>query len=222
MELATSVKVTTPVVDIIPAALSSTAPALGEEVTLTCTDAAFSSNPDGVLVGLSAIMISVAADGSSISFVPAPAATGNVIVDGVTIAGFSLLLPAKQPSITVPPATPIAGTESPATGAWGSVLQHHGRCSHHAHDQHQLRRWWARSGRRPLRSRGVLSAGLLPRVKERGVRVPPPEPSWVERASGGKWSVPAARRWGFLRPISLRGLRKRRCYGAALGPHRRS
>jgi hypothetical protein len=114
--VATAVKVTTPVVDSIPATLSSTAPALGEEVTLTRTDAAFSFDADAaVTVGLPATVTSVAGDGSSISFVPPPGAIGNVLVDGVTIAGFSLLLPAKQPAITVPPATPIAGTESPAT-----------------------------------------------------------------------------------------------------------
>jgi hypothetical protein len=108
--------VTTPVVDSIPATLSSTTPALGEEITLTRTNAAFSFNPDaGVTVGGPATVTSVAGDGSSISFVPQPGSTGNVIVEGVTIAEFSLSLPAKQPGITVPPATPLAGTESPAT-----------------------------------------------------------------------------------------------------------
>lgn len=116
LELPTSVKVTTPVVDSIPSTLSSTTPALGEELTLTRTDAAFSFDADAaVSVGLPATVTSVAADGSSISFVPAPGSAGSVTVDGVTIVGFSLTLPAQEPSITVPPATPIAGTGDPAT-----------------------------------------------------------------------------------------------------------
>jgi hypothetical protein len=115
--VATSAKVTTPVVDTVPSTLSSTAPALGEEVTLTRTDGAFSFNADaGVSVGLPALVTSVAGDGSSISFVPLPGSAGTVLVDGVTIAGFSLALPAPQSIIdTVPAATPIAGTDSPAT-----------------------------------------------------------------------------------------------------------
>jgi hypothetical protein len=117
LRLNTTVKVTTPVVDSIPATLSSTTPALGQEVTLTRTDAAFSFDPDAAVTvgGLAGLGQSVAADGSSITFVPPPGATGNVSVDGVTVAGFSLALPSKTPSMTVPPATPIAGTESPAT-----------------------------------------------------------------------------------------------------------
>lgn len=117
LELPTSVKVTTAVVDSVPSTLSTTTPALGEEITLTRTDAAFSFNADATVnVGLDAIVTSVAVDGSSISFVPLPTSAGPVFVNGVTIGGFSLTLPAQQPPIdTVPAATPIAGTESPST-----------------------------------------------------------------------------------------------------------
>jgi hypothetical protein len=112
----TASKVTTPVVDSIPSTLSSTTPAVGEEVTLTRTDAAFSIDADAaVTAGGPAIVTSVAGDGSSISFIPLPGSAGNVLVDGVTIAGFSLALPAQQPAITVDSLTPLTGTESPAT-----------------------------------------------------------------------------------------------------------
>jgi hypothetical protein len=116
LQLPTTAKVTTPVVDSVPATLSNATPALGEEVTLTRTDAAFAFNADAaVTVGGPVIGTSVAPDGSSISFVPLPGSTGGVTVAGVTIAGFSLTLPAKAPSITVPPVTPIAGTGDPST-----------------------------------------------------------------------------------------------------------
>ncbi|HEU4680627.1 MAG TPA: hypothetical protein VFS51_02700 [Gemmatimonadales bacterium] len=118
LELATTARVTAAVVDSIPATLSATAPAVNEVVTLTRTDAAFTFDPDAVLlVGADALSVVTAraADGSSISFVPRPLAAGNVSVDGVTIVGFSLTLPAQAPPITVGPATPIAGTGDPAT-----------------------------------------------------------------------------------------------------------
>jgi hypothetical protein len=114
LELPTSAKITTPAIDSIPATLSSNAPALGEVVTLTRTDPAFTFDADAVVAPL-AVETAVAADGSSISFVPAPASTGNVSVDGVTIAGFSLILPATAATITVPPATALAGTTAPGT-----------------------------------------------------------------------------------------------------------
>jgi hypothetical protein len=119
LELATSAKVTTPIVDSIPATLSpSTTPAANQAVTLTRTDANFSFNPTAaVLVGAdnTPVEFSVAGDGSSITFLPRPGATGKVIVNGVTIGGFSLTLPAKAPSITVGPLTAAAGTDDPGT-----------------------------------------------------------------------------------------------------------
>ena len=65
LELETSAKVTTAVIDSVPATLSSSAPALGELVTLTRTDPAFTFDADAV-VSPAGIESSVAADCSRI------------------------------------------------------------------------------------------------------------------------------------------------------------
>ncbi len=116
--LSTTVKVTTSVVDGFPATLSNATPALTEPVTLTRSDPAFAFDPAAVpAVGGASnqLDVSVAGDGSSITFTPRPGATGNVSVDGVVIAGFTLDLPSLAPNLTVPALTPIAGTGDPAT-----------------------------------------------------------------------------------------------------------
>ncbi|HEU5303188.1 MAG TPA: hypothetical protein VFU40_00970 [Gemmatimonadales bacterium] len=116
--LGTTVKLVTPVVDSIPATLSTTTPAANVPVTVTRTDPSFAFDPDAaVLVGAddTPVVFSVAGDGSSLTFLPTPGSTGRVTVDGVTIAGFSLTLPAKAPSITVGAVTEAAGTDDPGT-----------------------------------------------------------------------------------------------------------
>lgn len=116
--LETTGGVTTPVVDSIPATLSTTTPAANQAVTLTRTDPNFTFLPTAqVSVGADAtpLVFSVAGDGSSITFLPTPGSSGNVSVNGVDVAGFSLTLPSTTPSITVGPLTEAAGTASPAT-----------------------------------------------------------------------------------------------------------
>lgn len=116
--LATSVKVTTPVVGSVPSTVSDAAPDVNEAVTITSTDAGFTFGADAaVTVGaFEAVVSSVAGDGSSVTFIPPPAATGVVSVTGVQVAGFSLTLPSTAAPITVSAEIPtIAGTEDPAT-----------------------------------------------------------------------------------------------------------
>jgi hypothetical protein len=116
--LETTAKVTTPVVDVVPSTVSDAAPDVNEAVTLTRTDANFAFSPSSaVTVGaLAAAVSAVAGDGSSITFIPQPGATGPVTVSGVSRAGFSLTLPSSATPITVSAEIPtIAGTEDPGT-----------------------------------------------------------------------------------------------------------
>ena len=119
LTLGTTAKVLTPVIDSVPVTLSpSTTLAANEPVTLTRTDAAFGfAAGASVLVGAdpSSVVLSVAGDGSSMTFLPPPGSSGAVTVNGVSLAGFSLTLPAKAPSITVDTIVPAAGTDDPGT-----------------------------------------------------------------------------------------------------------
>ncbi len=120
-DFSTSETLTTPVVEEFVGTFSSTTPAAGEVVTLTAGPGfAFSTEADAVTAsvgGLSVLNLTVAPDGSSISFVPAPEATGAVALTGVLVAGFPLDLPADQ-EITVGAASAQPGTlAEPASGA---------------------------------------------------------------------------------------------------------
>ena len=114
----TSVIVTSPVVDSLPATLSNATPD-GEPVTLTSTDPNFTFDAgSAVLVGTTpGITTGVAPDGSSITFEIAPGTTGTLNVNGVIVGGFPILLPTTAGTITVGPSAPApkAGTDDPAT-----------------------------------------------------------------------------------------------------------
>ncbi|HKU62587.1 MAG TPA: hypothetical protein VJQ44_15305 [Gemmatimonadales bacterium] len=113
--LSTTAKVKTPVIDSVPANLSSPTPAANDEVTVTITDGAFTpTDTANVLVGAAPTTI-VGRTANSLTFVPPPGAAGNVTINGVDIAGFALALPAKAPPITVGALTPLAGTNREAT-----------------------------------------------------------------------------------------------------------
>jgi hypothetical protein len=112
--LGTTNKVTTPVIDSIPATLSTTTPAANDEMTVTVTDGSFAlDDTANVVVGSAATITSKTAN--SLTFVPAPGATGPVIVNGVTVGGFSLSLPAKGGQVTVGALTPLEGTTGQAS-----------------------------------------------------------------------------------------------------------
>jgi len=113
LTLATTARVTTPVVDTFPSTLSDLNPDIGEEVTLTSTDGAYTIDPAATVNagGLAATVTGQTAN--SITFIPAPGAAGPIIVSGVQIVGFSLELPSSAGNITVPP--PLEGTGSVAT-----------------------------------------------------------------------------------------------------------
>ncbi len=112
--LGTTNKVTTPVIDSLPVTLSTTTPAANQEVTLTITDASFTlDDTSNVVVGSPATVTSRTAN--SLTFVPAPSATGRVIVNGVSIGGFPLSLAAKGDTLTVGALTPLAGTTGQAS-----------------------------------------------------------------------------------------------------------
>ena len=82
LELATTGKITTAVVDSIPATLSSATPALGQPVTVTITDGSFTFDPAAALsVGADATSLVLDQDASSITFVPNPGAAGNITVE---------------------------------------------------------------------------------------------------------------------------------------------
>ncbi len=114
--LTTTAKVTTPVIDSIPANLSTTAPGANETVTLTVTDGSFAIDPTAtVAVGADASPAVFSRTANSITFIPTPGSTGPITVTGVTVAGFSLTLPAKAPAITVGALAAAAGTDDPST-----------------------------------------------------------------------------------------------------------
>ena len=118
LTLGTTAKVVTPVIDSIPGNLSATTLAANDPVTINITDPAFTVGAgSSVLVGADAtpVVLSVAGDGSSMRFLPTPGSSGVVTVDGVSIAGFSLSLPVKAPSITVDTIVPALGSDDPGT-----------------------------------------------------------------------------------------------------------
>jgi hypothetical protein len=118
LELATTARVTTPVVDNVPSTVSSTTPAGGEAITLTSTDANFTfTETSEVLVGADlATTTSVAGDGSSVTFIPTPGASGPLSATGVEVVGFLLNLPSTAAAVTAGAAVaPILGTGAPLT-----------------------------------------------------------------------------------------------------------
>jgi hypothetical protein len=113
LTLSTTARVTTPIIDSFPSTASDLTPDIGQEVTLTSTDAAFTIGATASVNagGLPATVTGQTAN--SITFLPSPGAIGPVIVTGVEIGGFPLELPSTAGEITVPP--PLEGTGDPTT-----------------------------------------------------------------------------------------------------------
>lgn len=114
LQLSTTAKVTTPVIDSVPSTLSSPAPAANDEVTLTITDAQFTlTDTANVVVGAVPATV-VGRTANTLTFVPTPAATGGVTVNGIVRAGFALALPSTAGSMTVGALTPLGGATNQA------------------------------------------------------------------------------------------------------------
>ena len=116
--LSTTLKVTTPTIDSIAVVFSNPTPAVLEAITVTAPAGfTFDSTVDFAWGGNSAIINSVAPDGSSANITPLPGADGSATVTNVIVDAapqFLLTLPTTT-SVTVPPVTPLEGTEDPAT-----------------------------------------------------------------------------------------------------------
>ena len=114
--LQTTIKVTTPTVDSLPATVSSTAPAVNVPVVLTSTNPLFTFvEPGAVTVGGSAAIVT-GQTASTLTFLPVPGSTGNVAVGAVDVVGFGLPLPSTAPTVTTSATVPsLAGTGAPGT-----------------------------------------------------------------------------------------------------------
>jgi len=101
--------------------LSTATPAVLQPVTVTLPSTlkfgAVAAGDSVIFGGQAAIVNSVAVGGASIDIIPLPGSVGQPTLVGVFPTGFpqfSLSVPGDE-SITVPPLTPLAGTEDPAT-----------------------------------------------------------------------------------------------------------
>jgi hypothetical protein len=114
--LSTTIKVTTPVVDSLPATVSSATPAVNVPVTLTSTDPNFTFVAPAVIgIAGDSTAIVTGQTATTITFLPKPAATGKVGVGAVDVVGFGLSLTSTAPAITVGAVTAAPGTDDPAT-----------------------------------------------------------------------------------------------------------
>jgi len=115
--LTTTIKVTTPRVDSLPATLSSAAPAVNTPVTLTATDGNFTFLAPGVIgIGVDSSAIVTGQTASTITFLPRPGAAGKVGVGAVDVFGFGLSLTSTAPAIAVSSTVPaLPGTDNAAT-----------------------------------------------------------------------------------------------------------
>jgi hypothetical protein len=113
----TITKITTPVVDSLPASVSSATPAVNAPVVLTSTNPQFTFvDPAVVAVGLDSSAIVTGQTANSVTFLPAPGSTGKVGVGAVDVVGFGIPLTSTAPAITT--STTVAslpGTGSTAT-----------------------------------------------------------------------------------------------------------
>jgi hypothetical protein len=104
--------------------LSNAAPAANEGLVITLPAGYKFGNGGGANVsGTAGITTSVAPDSSSATVILPPGTTGELTVDSVTtsfIPGVLFSLPTGD-SVTVGPATPLAGTDNPATAPALSV-----------------------------------------------------------------------------------------------------
>ncbi len=115
LSLEIPVKVTPTVIQT--AVFSNANPAVNEPVTVTAEG--FTFLPDAVIsfAGDSALVLGVAEDGTSMTFLPPPGTTGPALVENVAInfiPGTPLALPTTA-EMTVADLVPIAGTGTPGT-----------------------------------------------------------------------------------------------------------
>lgn len=116
LTLATTQKVTTPVVANLPATVSNAAPAGGTSVTLTSTSPGLTFGPGSTAFVAGAPRPVAAVTATTITFFPFPGDSGNVSVDGVLVGGFSLELASTAPDVKAgPTVAKLAGTDNPAT-----------------------------------------------------------------------------------------------------------
>jgi hypothetical protein len=98
--------------------LSNAAPAANEPLVITLPESyKFGSDAGASVSGTAGITTSVTPDSNSATVVLPPGTTGELTVDGVEtsfIPGIPFSLPTGD-SVTVGPATPLAGTDDPAT-----------------------------------------------------------------------------------------------------------
>ncbi len=116
--LQTTTKLTTPSVTEIPAAFSSTSPAVNDTVTVSAPGFIFLPTTAVVFGTTTATIVAIAADSSSVGFVADPGTTGIPTFSGVALnflPAVPLTLPATT-SVTVSSTVlPLAGTATPAT-----------------------------------------------------------------------------------------------------------
>jgi len=115
--LQTTTKLTTPAVTEIPAQFSNANPAVNQPVVVTAPGFIFL--PDaGIDFGSDPIIVTRAADGSSISFIAEPGATGIPNFTGVALdflPAVPLSLPATTSVTVSSTVTALSGTATPAT-----------------------------------------------------------------------------------------------------------
>jgi hypothetical protein len=103
----------------VPAIYSDDTPAAGDAVTVTAANFQFTPTTRVVIGGLISANIAIAVDGSSLTFVPRPGATGIPTFEGIEIAGVSGL-PLTLPGTSVVTAgtsvaAAVPGTDDPGT-----------------------------------------------------------------------------------------------------------
>ena len=116
--LITTGKIITTTFDSIAVAISNTNPAVLQPITVTPPAGFHFDSTAGLVFGpLTAIVQSIAAGGTSATFVPLPGSAGHPLVTGLVVNAaplFVLHLPATL-EVTVPPVTPQTGTDNPTT-----------------------------------------------------------------------------------------------------------
>lgn len=114
--LVTTTKITTPAITELPANFSNANPAVNEAVDVTAPGFLFLPDATVVFGADTAVIVSRAADSSSISFITNPGVTGIPSVSGVVLdflPAVPLTLPATTTVTTATTFTPKSGTDTP-------------------------------------------------------------------------------------------------------------
>jgi hypothetical protein len=102
---------------LAPAVFSNPTPAVNEPVTITAEGYTFLPTADISFAGTPALVLAIAEDGSSMTFLPAPGTVGPALIDSISInflPGAPLSL-ATTAELTVADVVPLAGTGAPGT-----------------------------------------------------------------------------------------------------------